>query len=72
MGLLGATRARTEQSRTPWFTLWKKQFFQSVKFPNPPFELTNHPLAHIYFLSVEDPDPCATISAMRKAENVPV
>lgn len=51
--------------------MWKKQFFQSCKFPNPPYELTGQPLAHIFFLSVEDNDPLSAIEAMRKPENLP-
>jgi hypothetical protein len=69
--LLGPTRARTEQQRTPWFTLWKKQFFQSVRFPSPPHELTHQPICFIFFLSVEDNDPLMAIEAMRRPENLP-
>jgi hypothetical protein len=69
--LLGPTRARTEQQRTPWFTLWKKQFYQSVRFPSPPYELTAQPICFVFFLSVEDNDPLTAIEAMRRPENLP-
>jgi hypothetical protein len=52
--------------------MWKKQFYQSVRFPNPPFELTCQPLCFIFFLSVEDSDPLSVIEAMRRPENLPM
>jgi hypothetical protein len=42
-----------------------------VKFPNLPYELTCQPVAHVFFLSVEDNDPLSAITAMCKPENLP-
>lgn len=47
----------------------KKHLYQSNRFQE--HELTQQPIAFIYFLSVEDKDPLGAIERLRMAEMLP-
>ena len=63
------SRQATEQAQTPWFTMMKRHLYQSNRFGQ--HELTQQPIAFIYFLSVEDKDPLVAIDRLRTTEMLP-
>jgi len=69
MNLIGSSRQATEREQTPWFTQMKRHLFQTNRFAQ--HELTQQPIAFIYFLSVEDKDPLEVIDRLRMTESLP-
>ena len=65
----GLSREAAEKEVTPWFSQLKQQFYQSNRFAN--HELTQQPLAFIYFLCIEDKDPLAAVELLRTIEHLP-
>lgn len=57
------------ESPTPWFNKWKRQFLQTTKYTD--HELIEQPIAFVYFISATEPDPLSTIEQMRRGENMP-
>lgn len=57
------------KTHTPWFDKWKQHFLSTTKFSD--HELTEQPIAFLYFISGTENDPLASIDTLRKAENLP-
>jgi len=59
----------TNDTLTPWYTKWRKQFLNQTKFID--HDLTYQPVAFIYFISATEHDPLGTIDVLKRAENLP-
>lgn len=56
---VGPSAESTTDENTPWFSLWRTQFLQSVRFFN--HELTQQPVALLFMVTTDDEDPTAKI-----------
>lgn len=62
-------QSQKTDSLTPWFSKWKQQFLNSTRFSD--HEVTQQPIAFIYFISATEHDPLGTIDMLKRAENLP-
>ena len=49
---------------TPWYHRWKKWFLDKTRYRD--HELLDQPVAFIYFVLADEPDPLGTIASMKK------
>jgi hypothetical protein len=49
---------------SPWYHRWKKWFLDKTRFKD--HELLDQPVAFIFFVMADEPDPLRSIKAMRK------
>jgi hypothetical protein len=57
------------KERTPWFNIWKDEFFKSLNFSS--HELIDMPLGIIYLASTTDADPLHTFQNLARAPSLP-
>lgn len=49
---------------TPWFTKWKKWFMDKSRFKD--HELLDQPVAFLFFVMADEPDPLRSIDKLRQ------